>query len=176
MAKERGLSATYIASDGAIAETTLIKQRLIVNKSMKKLHDFYKTHEANERIKKVITLLNRISDIRKKVDSLNNINFNKIFFNYYTKINTEILLQLQTLGEISTNANIVNLSSSLVSVYKDIEYTGQERGFVSKVLSQYVPFSDEDLNIWIGLFSKSNTFDYTILHNSMARSKITFVI
>ncbi len=172
LAKERGLSATFIASDGAIAGKTLIKQRVIVNKKMKELHDFYKTHEANERIKNVITLLNKISKVRKKVDSLSNINFNKIFFKYYSQINAQILVELQTLGEISTNANIVNLSSSLVSVYKDIEYSGQERGFVSKVLSQYVPFSDEDLDIWIGLFSKSNTFDYTILHESMAKSKI----
>jgi len=57
IAKERGLSATFIASDGAIAEETLIKQRLIVNSSMKKFHAFYQTHEANHRITRVITLL-----------------------------------------------------------------------------------------------------------------------
>jgi signal transduction histidine kinase/CheY-like chemotaxis protein len=172
VAKERGLSATFIASDGAIAEETLIKQRQVVNSSMKKFHVFYQTHEANHRIKKVITLLNQISDVRKKIDSLNNVNFNRIFFKYYSQINAQILQELQTLGEIATNSQIVNLSSSLVSVYKDIEYSGQERGFVSKVLSQYVPFTDTDLDIWIGLFSKSNTFDYTILHEGVAKSKI----
>ena len=172
VAKERGLSATFLASDGAIAEDTLTKQRKVVNLRMKQFHTFYKSHEMNHRIKTVITLLNQISDVRKKIDSLNNVNFNKIFFNYYSKINAQILAELQTLGEIATNAQTVNLSSSLVSVYKDIEYSGQERGFVSKVLSQYVPFSDEDLDIWIGLFSKSNTFDYTILHDGMAKSKI----
>ncbi len=172
IAKERGLSSTFMASDGAIAEETLAKQRKIVNANMKKFHDFYKTHEANHRIKKAITLLNQITDVRKKVDSLNNVDFNKIFFKYYSQINAQILAELQTLGEIATNSQIVNLSSSLVSVYKDIEYSGQERGFVSKVLSQYVPFNDEDLDIWIGLFSKSNTFDYTILHEGVAKSKI----
>ena len=173
IAKERGLSATFLASDGAIAEERLKKQRQIVNKTMKKFHTFYQNHEANHRIKKVITLLNQISEVRKKVDSLNNVNFNRIFFQYYAQINEQILRELQTLGEIATNSVIVNLSSTLVSVYKDIEYSGQERGFVSKVLSQYVPFTDADLDIWIGLFSKSNTFDYTILHEGMAKSKIT---
>ena len=175
LAKERGLSATFIASDGAIAEVTLKKQRTIVTQSMKKFHNFYQTHEANQRIQKIITLLNQIGDVRQKIDSLDNINFNKIFFRFYSQINAQILEELQTVGEIATNTEIVNLSSSLVSVYKDIEYSGQERGFVSKVLSQYVPFSDEDLDIWIGLFSKSNTFDYTILHEGTAKSKITMM-
>jgi len=172
IAKERGLSATLIASDGAIFKERLAKQRVIVNNSMKKFHTFYQTHEATYIIKKVITLLNQISDVRKKVDSLNNVNFNKIFFKYYSQINAQILQELQALGDIATNSQMVNLSSSLVSVYKDIEYSGQERGFVSKILSQYVPFTDADLDIWIGLFSKSNTFDYTILHDGMAKLKI----
>jgi len=173
IAKERGLSATFIASDGAIAKESLAKQRIIVNQNMKKFHTFYKTHEANNGTKKIITLLNQIGEVRKKVDSLNNINFNKIFFRFYSQINAQILDELKTIGEIATNAAIVNLSSSLISAYKDIEYSGQERGFVSKILSQYVPFSDENLNTWIGLFSKSNTFDYLIIHEGMAKSKIT---
>jgi len=173
VAKERGLSATFIASDGAIAEETLAKQRQEVNKSMKKFHAFYKENKTNNGIKKIITLLNQINDVRKKVDSLENINFNKIFFKYYSQINAQILQELQTLGEMATNSKMVNLSSSLVSVYKDIEYSGQERDFISKVLSQYIPFTDEDLDIWIGLFSKSNTFDYTILHEGTAKSQIT---
>lgn len=175
IAKERGLSATFIASDGAIAEDTLIEQRTLVNQSMKNFHSFYKNQEANHGIKKIITLLNQISEVRNKVDSLNNIDFNKIFFRFYSQINAQILIELQTVGEIATNTEIVNLSSSLVSVYKDIEYTGQERGFISKVLSQYVPFSEEDLDIWIGLFSKSDTFDYSILYEGVAKSQISML-
>ena len=73
---------------------------------------------------------------------------------------------------MATTPETVNLSSALVSAYKDMEYSGQERGFIAKVLSQYVPFSDEELDIWIGLFSKSNTFDYTILHEGVAKARI----
>lgn len=173
IAKERGLSSTFIASDGAIAEGRMKKQRLAVNKSMKQFHTYYKLHKSDHRINKIISLLNQITDVRKKIDSLNNINFNRIFFRYYSQINASILEELQTIGDISTNAQVANLSTSLVSVYRDIEYTGQERGFISKILSQYVPFSDEDLDIWIGLFSKSNTFDFSNLHDGMAKSTIT---
>lgn len=172
VAKERGLSATFIASDGAIAQETLREQRKIVNESMQEFQAFYEAREKNSRIKRVINLLNRIGEVRKKVDSIDNAGFNDIFFSYYSQINAQILTELQTIGEMATNSEIVNLSSSLVSVYKDIEYSGQERGFITKVLSKYVPFSDQDLDIWIELFSKSNTFDYTILHDGMAKTTI----
>ena len=173
IARERGLSTMFIASDGAIAEKLLAKQRQTVNIKMKNFLNYYKTHKINHRIKTIIKLLNKIGQIRKKIDSLNNINFNKIFFNYYHRINAQILLEFQTLGDITINPEIVNLTSSLISVYKNIEYSGEERGFISKILSQYVPFSDEDLDIWIELFSKSNTFDYTTLHEGMAKSRIS---
>ena len=175
IAKERGLSSIYIASDGAIAKNKLMAQRKAVNTKMKEFHEFYKTREASYQIKKAITLLNQIGDVRKKIDTLNNINFNKIFFRFYSEVNKQILSELQTLGEIATNTKIANLSSSLVSVYKNIEYSGQERGFVSKILSQYVPFSNEDLNIWIGLFSKSSSFDYTAMLDGSAKSRISTI-
>ena len=114
VAKERGLSATFLASDGAIARDTLIQQRLVVNSTMKKFHTYYQQHEANLRIKKIITFLNQISTIRKKVDSLNNVNFNKIFFKYYSQINAQILKELQTLGDIATNSQMVSLDRKSV--------------------------------------------------------------
>jgi len=173
VSKERGLSSSFIASDGAIAKKSMQKQRLALNKSMKQFHTYYKSHKSNHRINQIISLLNQITDVRKKIDSLNNVNFNKIFFRYYSQINAKILEELQTLSDISTNAKVANLSTSLVSVYKNIEYTGQERGFIAKILSQYVPFTNEDLNIWIGLSSKSNTFDPYSLHDGMAKSTIS---
>ena len=172
ISKERGLSAIFIASDGAIAKDKLSKQRQVVNTSMKKLHDFYKLETPSRNIKRAITLLNQIGEIRSNIDSLDNVDFNKVFFGYYSQINAQILAELQTLGDISTNPEISNLSTALVSVFNDIEYKGQERGFISKILSQYVPFSDKDLSIWIGLFGRSNTFNYNTLYDNVAKSQI----
>jgi len=172
IAEERGLSATFIASDGAIAEERLQQQRKIVDKTIKEFRSYFQTHESNSRIIKIDSLLRQISQVRKKIDSLENVNFNRVFFDYYSAINAQILNELQLIGELATTPETVNLSSALVSAYKDMEYSGQERGFIAKVLSQYVPFSDEELDIWIGLFSKSNTFDYTILHEGVAKARI----
>ena len=172
IAKERGLTSTFIASNGHIAKKILAKQRKIVNASMKKFYIFYKTHTADSSIQHVIALLNQITGVRTKVNSLKNLNFNKIFFSYYSEINKYILIDLKEIKSSTTNVNILSLNSSLNALFNDIEYSGQERGFISKILSQYLPFSDEDLKIWIKISGKVGTFDYNNIANPILKEKI----
>lgn len=171
LAKERGLSASYHSSQGSIAKEALQEQRLSVNKSIKEFHDFFQTHEITPYVKMVMTYLTKIVDVRKSVDNFS-IDFNKMFFEYYSHINNQILKELETIGTINTNSNIANMTYSLVSVYKNIEYVGQERGFISKILSQYIPFSEKDLSIWINIFGASNAFDYTTINDYTTKSQI----
>ena len=171
LAKERGLSASYLSSQGGIAKEALHEQRVVSNKAIKEFHDFYQTHEVTTNIKAVIGYLTQVVEKRAAVDNFS-IEFNKIFFDYYSQINTLILKELETLGSINSNSDISNLTYSLVTIYKNIEYLGQERGFVSKILSQYVPFSPNDLDIWIKIFSVSNIFDYTTINDPTIRFQI----
>jgi len=172
IAKERGLSAAFIASNGHIAKEELTKQRHIVNNSMRKFYNYYKSSGSNQGVKQIIFQLNKISSVRTKIDSLKNINFNKIFFQYYSLINKNILAQLKTLKDIVTNTEIVSLSSALISIENDMEYNGQERGFISKILSEYVPFSDKDIKIWLNILGKANTFNVEHLKNPVAKMRI----
>lgn len=171
LSKERGLSGTYLASDGAIAEDSLHKQRKLVDKSFSELKAYFKQNQPSLKIQNALSLMQGINQIRKQIDD-GNANFDKMFFDYFSKINADILDEIRTLGDITTNSEIVDLSSMMIAAYKDIEYSGQERGFISKVLSNYRPFTDEELDRWIALFSKSNTFDYSILQNQVVRSRI----
>ena len=171
LAKERGLSASYHSSLGSIAKEALQEQRLSVNKSIKEFHDYFQNHTITPQVKTVMTFLTRIIEVRQSVDNFS-IEFNKMFFDYYSQINTHLLKELETIGSINTNSVISNLTYSLVVVYKNIEYIGQERGFISKILSQYVPFTESDLNMWITIFGVSNTFDYSTINDAIAKSKI----
>ncbi len=172
IAKERGLTSTFIASNGHIAQKILAKQRLIVDRSRKKFDNFYKTYPKDDNVKHIIKLLKQIKDVRAKVDSLKNINFNSIFFSYYSQINGYILLDLKEIKNLTTNIELLSLNSSLNALFNDIEYSGQERGFISKILSQYLPFSDEDLKIWIKISSKVDTFDYNNISNTALKKKV----
>jgi len=171
LAKERGLSASYYSSQGGIAKESLQEQRLSVNKTMKEFHDFFQTHEITPHIKTVMTYLTRIVEVRQSVDNFS-IDFNKMFFEFYSQINAQLLKELESIGTINTNSKIANLTYSLVSAYKNIEYLGQERGFISKILSQYVPFTDSDLSIWINIFGSVNAFDYTTINDKIAKGQI----
>ncbi|WP_331775674.1 response regulator [Sulfurospirillum sp. 1612] len=172
IAKERGLSSTFIASNGHIAKEALMQQRLNVNKSIKRFYNYYKTQKTNTNIKQIITLLNQITEVRARVDSLKDINFNRIFFSYYSQINTYILKEIGSIRDIVTNSQIVSLATSLVNLFNDIEYNGQERGFIAKIISQYVPFTDEDTKIWLNISSRTHTFNYQTIEDPVSKMRI----
>ena len=79
LAKERGLSASYLSSQGGIAKEALHEQRVVSNKAIKEFHDFYQTHEVTTNIKAVIGYLTQVVEKRAAVDNFS-IEFNKIFF------------------------------------------------------------------------------------------------
>jgi len=172
VAKERGLSSTFIASNGHIAKEALMQQRLNVNKSIKHFYNYYKTQKTNTNIKHIIALLNQITKVRARVDSLKNINFNRIFFSYYSQINAYILKEVGSTRNIVTNSQIVSLSTSLVNLFNDIEYNGQERGFIAKIISQYVPFTDEDTKIWLNISNRTHTFNYQTIGDPVSKMRI----
>jgi len=171
LAKERGLSASYHSSLGAISKEALQEQRISVNKLIQEFHTYFQTHEMTPQVKTVMTYLTKIVEVRQSVDNFS-IDFNKMFFEYYSQINTHLLKELETVGTINTNSTISNLTYSLVQAYKNIEYLGQERGFIAKILSQYVPFSENDLNTWITIFGLSNTFDYNTINDLTTKARI----
>ena len=171
LAKERGLSAAFMGSKGTIAKDILLKQRNSTDLSMERFKNYYKTNQSSQNVKAISRLLTKISDIRKQVDSTN-VDFYKIFFGYYSQINGLILKDFQKLNEITTTSSIGLINDSLVTTYHDIEFSGQERGFLSKVLSQYKPISEKDLGIWVDLFGRSTTLDISLLPEGVTKSKI----
>ncbi|NOX15472.1 MAG: response regulator [Epsilonproteobacteria bacterium] len=175
LAKERGINSTFLASNGNIAKEALLKQRKLVNKDIKAFYNYYKKNKLDPNIRQTIILLNQITKIRKTIDSLQNVDFDKIFFQYYSKINGNLLNELKTLKDIVTNARSVSLTSSLLSIYNDMEYTGQERGYVVKILSQYVPFTKKDMRTWLNISSKSNTFDKKSIRDIVSSMRISSI-
>jgi osomolarity two-component system sensor histidine kinase NIK1 len=171
LAKERGVSASFYSSQGSIGKDALLEQRLVVNQAIQDFHTYFQSHEVSPHIKTVMTFLTKIVETRQAVDTFS-IDFHKMFFNYYSQTNAHIIKEVEGIGSINTNSNISNLTYSLVMLYKNIEHLGQESGFIAKILSQYVPFTDADLNIWVYIFGGSNTFDFTAINNQLARAQI----
>ncbi len=175
LAKERGISTTFIASNGNVGKSVLFKQRQVVNQKIKSFYSYYKINRPSSIVKRTISMLTKISKIRNSVDSLKKLNFDKIFFAYYSKINENLLQEINTIKNIVTNARGVSLSISLISVLNDIEYSGQERGFISKMVGQYAPFTKKDMEQWLKISSKNGRFDRRSIEDSVSNMKISSI-
>jgi len=168
VAAERGLSNAYISSSGIIARENVDAQRKKTDTIYGEFQRYYTNgqHSMSERIEQANELLKQLAEKRKSVDSLD-LEADDIFFNYYTKINSLILDEMRDSAlSITTNSQITSLSNALATAYHDIEYTGQERGFMSGVLGLYVPISEEALHTWIDISSQTNTLSAVGLQSS----------
>jgi signal transduction histidine kinase/CheY-like chemotaxis protein len=168
IAKERDLTNTYIGSSGIISDA-LEGQRNKTNYVYGIFQRDYKNHQRviSPRVKQVADLLSQLQSKREAIDKLE-INANDIFFNYYTKINSLILDELRdTSLSVTANSKITSLGNALTSAYHDIEFMGQERGFMAGVISFYEPISEEALHTWINISSQISTLNIVGLESDM---------
>ncbi|MDR2100771.1 MAG: nitrate- and nitrite sensing domain-containing protein, partial [Campylobacteraceae bacterium] len=166
LASERGLANAYLSSNGLIAREIIPQQRARTDSALKAFNSYYTTHEMSARVKSVAEKLSQLSSIRTKVDNLE-ASPQEIFFDYYAQINRLILDEMRdsTLST-TTNSQITSLSNALISAYHDIEYNGQEMGFMAGVLSSYEPIPENLLHTWISISSQTATLQTTGLHTS----------
>jgi signal transduction histidine kinase/CheY-like chemotaxis protein len=157
LAAERGLTNAYLSSSGIIAKEIIPQQRIKTDILVKSFNDYYRNHEMSPRVQKISEKLSQLQATRSKVDSLEGVP-EEIFFDYYTQINQYMLDEmLDAALSVTTNSRITSLSNALIAAYHDIEYTGQERGFMAGVLSSYEPIPEESLHTWINISSQTNT-------------------
>ena len=173
LAKERGLTSTFIGSSGELAKEALDKQRKKVNREIRKFSDYFNDNKDlfNDNIKKIYKLLSQIKTKRDKVDKVS-ISLNDIFFGYYTEITKTIRDDLNLITNYLTTPEISSLSIAQIAMYDNIEYTGQIRGFASNILAQYVPFSDDELSVALKLFSKVSEIDVYSITDLDTRAKV----
>lgn len=171
ISNERGISAVYMSTNGEIGSEIMEKQR---ERTLKEIETFSKAYQDDgtiSEVNKIKNMLNNIKKIRQQIYSLS-INFNQAFFDYFSSINDLGLIDIGHIDQYSTNTQIGLLANSLVGAYYDIEYLSQQRDFISKVLGEESGVSQENLAIWLDLFSKSGKFDANLLPNGNTKDEI----
>lgn len=172
---ERGLSAGYFGSAGTI--------------NFEELDKFYpKVDEEIETVKKVLSnknylslqqdqknelndLLGKIKEIRTKTTDLDT-EFNPMFFDYYTKITTKIYDLIQSEKITSSNANIAINNINFLNILKSIDSVSLEKGFISKVLEEYIPVSPSDIKKMEVLFASSKYIEPKGISKESLQEKI----
>ena len=152
LAKERGFSAIYYGSDGKLAKIALKKQRVKTNEAIRKFNNYFRNKPLDETITRIFKGLTNITTIRSSVNKLG-MSFNKIFFGYYSKINELIYDDYIKINNIQLISEISPETVLETDLFKEMEKTGQERGFIAYILTKKRPFSTKEYTAWIKLFS-----------------------
>ena len=161
IAKERGLSATYMGSKGKLAGKALIAQRKLTNANIRKFNNYFKNRPIDNTIKRIYRGLTGITKIRKSVDSFK-IPFDKMFFGYYSKIDALLFDEYVKIANIQITPKITSEINFEASLVKEIEKSGQERGFVSYIIARKMPFTTDEFASWLKTFSETDLTNLNI--------------
>jgi signal transduction histidine kinase/DNA-binding response OmpR family regulator len=191
--KERGLTALYLGSNKQEFVTSLHKQRKSLDESLITLQHKMIT-EKSYYIPEIIHLLDKqnyssstyyqtliqnipkLPAIRKEVDTTR-ADFQKIFFDYYTKeFATPTLQSIYSIQDYALNTEISTLITSLIQLYTAQEYSGLERGFVSYYLMKKSPMSFDKIALWDTFKTKANIYDLTQIHNPTLRKELEQIL
>ena len=188
--KERGLTALYLGSDKKEFESALKKQRETSDEVFEDVRYEVMTDYAaylptlikllgeesslhkNKSFDIFLANVDKLENIRKKIDT-ENVDFKNVFFNAYTKsLSTPIIEKLFTLKNYSLDTEISSLISTLVQLYTAKENAGLERGFISYYMTKKSSMSFDEISLWDEFKTKANIFDIKQVTNPKLRHQL----
>ena len=191
--QERGLTALYLGSNKREFVTSLHKQRKSLDTSVQSLQNkiianktyyvpqimkffdkqAYNTHESYQLF---IDNFTKLPSIRQDIDR-KNVNFQKIFFDFYTKqLSTPNLESIYSIQNYALDTEISALISSLIQLYTAQEYAGLERGFISYYLMKKAPMSFKNIALWNSFKTKANSYSLTEVQNQILHKRLERIL
>ncbi|SFV62630.1 BarA sensory histidine kinase (= VarS = GacS) [hydrothermal vent metagenome] len=171
--KERGLTALYMGSGRKSFKDPLIKQRAILDKSIKKLQEqliieakpyipILLSHTKlldSEQYKNLLKNTKLISKIRAKADKEGS-SFTDVFFKGYSKlIATPTLNNLLQTNNFALNTDIASLIATLNQLDIAKENAALERGYIAYYMIKKASLTFGEIALWDKFRTKSNGFD-----------------
>ncbi len=175
LAKERGLTAIYLASNGKKAVEKLKKQRAVVDKDIAVLNRYLSSHTEVKPKKLIRLLLGMLRKKREQIDALQ-IDFNKAFFNYYSVLIKAILEEIDKVTTIGLEHEIANEAKAYVNFARAKEYSGIERGFMAYILTRYTKMSDDELQKWIHFIGQADSYDYDFITDEELKQHLKAIL
>jgi signal transduction histidine kinase/CheY-like chemotaxis protein len=180
LSRERGMTVMYMGNASPATLKSLHSQRAIVDQKI----DGYQKHlttlkhttpkeisKASERSKVIADLKQGISQARPIVDN-GNADFDKIFTELYSKSEEKLIDELADLATLHFDPEVNALSSTYLSLVRANEYSSIERDYITYVLSRATPLSEEELNKWVSLIAKADTFNLEGMSNKPIQTKL----
>jgi len=152
LAKERSFNAVYMGSKGKIGKSSLFVQREQTNQAIREFDNYYKNRSVDITTKRIFRYLPKIFSLRAAIDE-QEISFNKMFFNYYSKINLLIYKEYKKILNIQQTPQIFSENSLKINLLQKIEKSSQEKGYISYILTKRKPLTNDEFSRWIKIFS-----------------------
>lgn len=180
LSRERGMTVMYMGNASQATLKSLQAQRAIVDQKI----GVYQSHlSALEHVNtaeaaKAAALSKLISDLqhgikrsRPLVDG-GTATFDKIFTDLYGKSEEQLINELAKLATIHFDEEVNSLSSTYLSLVRANEYSSIERDYITYVLSRATPLAEAELNKWVSLIAKADTFNLEGMNNKSIQSKL----
>ena len=159
LGQERGTTSIYSVSKGSYPNSKKIlhTKRILFSKAIEDLRDFVNKHpEYYNDVKNVINLANKLPVFRKKIDSFKENYIKSYFFNYYTKLETEIIKSIAKIQKKFPDT-IKKTYELKFPFERIISFTGIIRGFGSYYITADTPMSEEEYkNVLLKYYHDSN--------------------
>ncbi len=180
LSRERGMTVMYMGNASPATLKSLNAQRAIVDQKM----DVYRQHLASlERMNtaesaKAATLSKLINDLQRGIHQSRPLvdggtaNFEKIFTDLYGKSEEQLINELTNLATIHFDEEVNSLSATYLSLVRANEYSSIERDYITYVLSRATPLAEEELNKWVSLIAKADTFNLEGMNNKSIQAKL----
>ncbi|MFT2091052.1 methyl-accepting chemotaxis protein [Paraglaciecola sp. 2405UD69-4] len=159
--KERGMSAGYIGSKGAKFKVELVSQRALVDQRFNDYQVFTAENNdslgetLNNNIKSVIVRLQKVSQMRQRIDSLD-ISLPQAL-GFYTELNGDLINQPLSLIEFVDESILVQGLISSYNLMQVKERSGIERAVLTNILANQ-SFSESNKQRAYSLIAQQNAY------------------
>lgn len=180
LSRERGMTVMYMGNASPATLKSLHAQRSIVDQKIEvyQQHLTQLIHKNTAETAKAAALSKLINNLQKGiiqsrplVDS-GTANFDKIFTDLYGKSEEQLINELTNLATIHFDEEVNSLSSTYLSLVRANEYSSVERDYITYVLSRATPLAEEELNKWVSLIAKADTFNLEGMNNKPIQAKL----
>jgi len=175
LAKERGMTAIYIASNGRKVKDSLAAQRKQVDKEVRRFRQYLANHPEVHPANLVTSLLGMLPQKRHQIDAMQ-LTFDQAFFNYYTALIKALINEIDKATSVGMNNEITNEAKAFISFAKAKEASGIERGFMAYILTRYTKMSDAELRKWIHYIGQADTYEYSFIGDLSLKQRIKHIL
>ncbi len=166
LSRERGMTVMYMGNASVATLKSLHAQRLIVDEKMESYQHYLTSVEraSNSESSKAASLNTLISKVQKQINQSRPAidaqkgDFNEVFSDVYGKSQEKLINELAELAGLHFDDDINALSATYLALVRATEYSSIERDYITYLLSRATPLSEDELDNWISLISKADTF------------------